>query len=165
MEPPKWLFCILWWDCTKMSTFGGIWFPKECSTDNRCNCFHFAPESCCFVILNSLKIMIITQFLLAYMFTAATQLTALNWKSSVVPPVEDWMFKVRHVRLLSRLSPMCPYRMGCLPELSRFKTNNCYPQSKRFNMSYHKFSGSYGYHTFTFFKKKYECYNWSYFLC
>lgn len=41
---------------------------------------------------------------MANMLTATAPLIAGSWKSEIVPSVEGWLFKIRHISLLSKRS-------------------------------------------------------------
>lgn len=62
--------------------------------------------------------------MLIHIFTAATQLIAINWKSLTVPSVEEGLVRVRSVCLsvcLSKLSAIYRYRAGDMSKLRKYR--------------------------------------------
>lgn len=60
--------------------------------------------------------------LLANLLSASITLSAQNWKTAMIPSMQEWLAKVRHVCLLNKLSTVCKYKAGSFTALRAFQT-------------------------------------------
>lgn len=55
------------------------------------------------------------------MFTAASQHIAGKWKTNIALSLDDWLFKIKQVFLLSKLTAINKYRTDYLQAIETFK--------------------------------------------